>query len=136
MWIYVQKTGQLFHNDEEIACGYSGAGACKNEPDQEDQPGRGPIPSGLYAIEAPKDTLTHGPFVLTLEPHITNVMFGRSGFLIHGDSIKDPGTASKGCIILGALIRRRIWESWDHTLKVIPELVTEDSNHDLGRTRQ
>jgi hypothetical protein len=35
-------------------------------------------------------------------------MCGRDNFLIHGDSIAAPGTASHGCIILNRLARERI----------------------------
>jgi hypothetical protein len=46
-------------------------------------------------------------------------MFGRSGFLMHGDNIRLPGTASEGCIILPRDLREAIWNSADHTLEVI-----------------
>jgi len=127
MWIYIQKTGQLFHNDDEIACGYSGQGECKNDPLAQSKHNFGPIPQGFYQIGPPHDRTDKGPFVLGLIPHDENRMYGRGGFLIHGDSIHEPGTASEGCIILGRAIRQRIWESGDHDLQVIPESVTEDT---------
>ena len=37
---------------------------------------------------------------MPLIPSPTNEMFGRSEFLIHGDSLEHPGAASEGCIIL------------------------------------
>jgi hypothetical protein len=46
-------------------------------------------------------------------------MFGRSGFLIHGDSIIRPGTASRGCIILAREIREQIAASGDADLEVV-----------------
>ena len=103
-----------------LAIGYSGApGIGKNNPVQQDVEDVGPIPQGLYRIQAPVDTVTHGPYVLPLTPDPANEMFGRAGFLIHGDSVVDPGTASKGCIILPRFARQRIWESPDHVLTVV-----------------
>jgi len=64
------------------------------------------------------DTVTHGPYVLPLTPSLNNQMFGRSGFLIHGDSVVNPGTASEGCIILPRAVRQQIWGAGDHVLQV------------------
>lgn len=119
MWIYRQSTGDLSHGEELVASGYSGNGPSKNNPADQGIVDHGPIPQGLYQIYRPRDTEDHGPFVLPLEPHLENNMFGRGGFLIHGDSITNPGTASEGCIILGRAIRERIAESGDNTLQVI-----------------
>jgi len=49
-------------------------------------------------------------------------MCGRSAFLIHGDSIAAPGTASHGCIILARPDRERIAESGVKQLVVVAEL--------------
>ena len=127
MWRYSQKTGELFLDDIHIATGYSGHGDSKNHPADEALHNRGPIPRGDYTILAPRDTVEHGPCVLPLRPDSENKMYGRGGFLIHGDSIKAPGTASLGCIILSRVIRQRIWDSDDHELTVVEkhELVTE-----------
>jgi hypothetical protein len=46
-------------------------------------------------------------------------MFGRTGFLIHGDSLQHPGRASNGCIILPRPIRDRIAASGDDQLTVV-----------------
>jgi hypothetical protein len=46
-------------------------------------------------------------------------MFGRDGFLIHGDSVEHPGTASHGCIIMSRAIREAIAQSDDHELNVV-----------------
>jgi len=45
--------------------------------------------------------------------------FGRDGFLIHGDSVRHPGDASEGCIILPRRFRERIWTSEDTDLEVV-----------------
>ena len=131
MWSYVQKTGQLLHDGEFIATGYSGyddpetGQRGKNDPDLENVPDVGPIPAGSYLIGNPVDTLTHGPFVLPLTPDPANQMFGRSGFLIHGDSVVEPGTASRGCIIMARPVRNQIAASRDGMLRVISGEVQE-----------
>lgn len=119
MWTYEQRSGSMSQDGEPVAVGYSGAGEGKNNPDMQSVPNVGPIPVGLYSIDAPVDTVTHGPFVLRLEPFPANQMFGRAGFLIHGDSVVHPGTASEGCIILGRATREQIWNSGDHQLEVV-----------------
>jgi hypothetical protein len=43
----------------------------------------------------------------------------RTGFLIHGDSIEHPGTASHGCIIMPRAIREAIAQNDDHDLNVV-----------------
>lgn len=132
MWTYVQKTGELLHNGAHEAFGYSGyddpdsGQQGKNNPDLENVHDVGPIPVGSYAIGSPEDTLTHGPFVLPLTPNAANQMFGRAGFLIHGDSVVEPGTASRGCIIMGRPVRNEIAASGDHSLQVISGEADED----------
>lgn len=118
-WTYEQATGEMRQDKELVATGYSGAGICKNDPEAQDVHNMGPIPRGTYEIGEPNDTKTHGPYVLRLTPDPTNEMEGRAGFLIHGDSVVHPGTASEGCIILGKLTRQAIWESGDHQLEVV-----------------
>jgi hypothetical protein len=44
---------------------------------------------------------------------------GRTGFLIHGDSRRNPGNASEGCIILNRSAREAIANSGDATLEVV-----------------
>ncbi len=117
-WTYEQKTGQLSREGANIIRGYSGAGEGKNNPADQEIHNVGPIPRGSYTISGPVDTVTHGPYVLPLTPDPANEMFGRSSFLIHGDSKVDPGNASEGCIIMPRNIRERIWASGDTDLMV------------------
>ena len=49
-WEYRQGSGNLYHNGQLVANGYSGHGAAKNQPDLENQPFEGPIPRGRYTI--------------------------------------------------------------------------------------
>lgn len=119
MWTYQQSTGQLSLNGDLVGIGYSGAGEGKNNPDMEDVHNVGPIPAGGYTIGEPQDTTTHGPYVLRLTPEPDNSCCGRSGFLIHGDSVRAPGTASEGCIIMPRAVRERVWNSGDLDLDVV-----------------
>jgi hypothetical protein len=131
MWTYVQKTGELLRNSQHTEFGYSGfddpetGREGKNNPDLQNVHEVGPIPIGKYVIGSPEDTLTHGPFVLPLVPDASNQMFGRSAFLIHGDSVVWPGTASRGCIIMPRKIRDAIALSRDKVLQVISGEIDE-----------
>lgn len=118
MWTYSQSSGELCRNGEHVGNGYSGAGPGKNNPAMQNIPDVGPIPQGVYSIGKPIASMVHGPFALPLTPYPRNAMFGRSGFLIHGDSLVAPGTASEGCIIMARVIRNQIAASGDFTLTV------------------
>lgn len=117
-WQYQISTGAMSRDGEVVAHGYSGQPECKNDPSKCGIPDKGPIPQGSYTIGHPVDTKTHGPFVLPLTPDPANEMFGRSGFLIHGDSVVAPGTASEGCIIMPRTARDAINKSGDAALVV------------------
>lgn len=120
MITYKISSGTVMRDGTWIGVGYSGQPECKNDPTKCDQKNRGPIPPGRYVIDSPVDTEDHGPFVLPLKPHKDNEMFGRDAFLIHGDSMKNPGTASQGCIILSRAVRETINRNDDRELEVIP----------------
>lgn len=117
-WAYYQASGKLSHDGADVALGYSGAGEGKNNPAAQETHNVGPIPRGNYTISGPHDTVTHGPYVLPLTPDPANEMFGRSAFLIHGDSVVHPGTASEGCIIMPRAVREQVWASGDTSLTV------------------
>lgn len=132
MWTYEVATGRMVDPAKEVVgIGYSGGG-CGTQPSAANNPAAqqiklvGPIPIGMYIIGPPIDTVTHGPYVLGLRPYLTNEMFGRSGFLIHGDSVINPGkmAASDGCIILSRDVRELIGESTDHDLQVVSGILT------------
>ena len=120
MWTYSQSTG-AWHgvSGTVIAYGYSGCGDCKNRPDCQQEKNKGPIPRGKWKIIALFDSPTHGPYCLRLSPLNGTDTLGGDGFLIHGDSVKFPGEASQGCIILPRRIRQYIWESQDIDVEVI-----------------
>jgi hypothetical protein len=121
MWTYQQSTGRLSHDGTFVAFGYSGDAAHRDNPDADHLSNRGPIPRGRYAIGPVIRIASKGPVVIDLEPTLEQRprMHGRGGFLIHGDSIARPGTASQGCIILGRRVREGIVASLDRDLEVV-----------------
>ena len=124
MWTYDQSSGELRHNGELVARGYSGAGAGKNNPAMDHVRATGPIPRGRWLIRAPYNSKRVGPYVLPVwaddgQLDDVHARTRRSAFRIHGDSIRAPGTASKGCIIVGRAVRERIWKSGDRVLEVV-----------------
>jgi type VI secretion system (T6SS) effector TldE1-like protein len=120
MWTYSQSTGELKHNGIHVADGYSGNLLGKNNPMLQMSPDIGPIPRGEYKVGHPHHSHHVGPYAMPLSPKAGTETFGRKSFFIHGDSIKHPGLASKGCIILSPPARHRIWLSGDHDLSVTP----------------
>jgi hypothetical protein len=130
MWRYEQNTGRMFRPDGiMLAAGYSGAwdGAAVGGPNDhrnrsldQGMHALGPIPVGTYDIgDAFDDVPGKGPVAAHLVPHPENAMFGRSGFMIHGDlSAPRSGQASEGCIILPRYAREAIADSDDRVLVV------------------
>lgn len=118
-------SGRLFAAGALIGLGYSGDPDHKNDPGATGLQDEGPIPEGIYQIGPPVDTVTHGPFVLPLSPDYRNEMYGRTGFLMHGDSVVDPGSASKGCIIMPRSVREIVWASGDRILEVVERISTQ-----------
>ena len=100
---YSQLTGDLtctndITGQQYVHCvGYSGIGAGLNNPDAQITPFFGPLPRGDYLVGYP--TNRKGPLTLPLFPAPYNNMYGRNGFLIHGDNRSQNQTASNGCIV-------------------------------------
>jgi len=127
MWTYAQKSGELLLNGQHVASGYSGFDNGKNNPAMQAIPDFGPIPQGEWTITGPPmNTPDHGPYVLRLLPANGTDTFGRTGFLMHGDSIESPGCASHGCIIMARNTREEVWQSGDTSLEVVPEVPIQD----------
>lgn len=127
MWTYAQETGELLQDGQLVATGYSGFETGKNNPAMQAVHDVGPIPEGDWTIGGPPiNTAEHGPFVLMLTPATSTNTFGRSGFLMHGDAVNAPGTASKGCIIMPRTAREQVWNSGDTDLEVVAEFETQD----------
>jgi hypothetical protein len=120
MWIYTQSTGVLlFPDGTTTTTGYSGHGPGKNNPAMQDVVMVGPIPVGWYTIGRLFDSELCGPLCLQLIPAPKNEMFGRSGFLVHGDSRAHEGGASEGCIVIDRLTRMAMSFDSDKTLEVV-----------------
>jgi len=129
MWQYKISTGELSLNGVFRGTGYSGKddgdnvpepGEGKNDPTKVTERGIGPLPPGKYKIGLPHHHPTAGPVTMRLHPQPGTETFGRSGFLIHPDSINAPGTASHGCIVLSRLLRLAIADGGDEDLNVVP----------------
>jgi hypothetical protein len=99
-WVWHQRDGVMTCNGAAYARGYAGRGKGKNNPDMQNVSKTGPLPQGMYRMAGVKDDPKTGPFTIVLEPLAGNEMFGRSAFRIHGDSVRDPGNASEGCICI------------------------------------
>jgi hypothetical protein len=119
MWLWDQSKGELYRDGAFISSGYSGKGRGKNNPSVQNAVGVGPIPQGDWIIGSTYVSKNTGPVTIVLNPAPNTNTFGRSAFRIHGDSIKNPGTASRGCIILPRYVREKISKSSDRKLRVV-----------------
>lgn len=137
-WIYSQSTGSLSYQPpanmgggppQPIGQGYAGYGAGLNNPAMQNVSGSqpnpsGPLPQGTYTIGTQQTNITNSnknlPASMRLTPDPNNQMFGRDGFLIHGDNPAGSSSASEGCPILNRSVRNQIGNSSDTILRVIP----------------
>ncbi len=119
-WVYDVRKKSFTHNGEyKFSAMYAGAEGYKNDHQFEKLSGKGPLPRGKYLITGkPFKHPRAGQYTLRLTPYPGNTMYGRSGFLIHGDSNEHPGEASNGCIVLAPGFRHEIYESGDRELIV------------------
>ncbi|MBY0266581.1 MAG: DUF2778 domain-containing protein [Burkholderiales bacterium] len=106
-------TGQQYLTCDNL---YSGRGIGLNNPAAQNVRNTGPLPQGTYTVGAA--THQRGPQTRPLTPAPSNTMFGRSGFLIHGDNPAQNYTASEGCIITPRSCREAI--PTGETLQVVP----------------
>lgn len=119
MILYSQQRGELTLPDGTVLGGcYSGGGVLgyvgarnqyfRNNPETQSVKDFGPLPQGHYTI-SPAHTIPHlGPVVMALTPALTNTMYGRSGFFIHGDNAAQNFTASDGCIVAPVAVRAAV----------------------------
>jgi len=123
MWTWLQSEGDLWHDGRFVHTGYSGFGEGKNNPAMQEIHGIGPLPKGKYKMKVITENGQWVDYegkkapVIRLFPAAENNMFGRDGFLIHGDN-KDH-TASHGCVIEDHDIRVQIALSGDEDLEVV-----------------
>ena len=95
--VYSIPTGKLYFYGEFVAQGYSGAaGPHRNNVGSIHLRGLGPIPVGDWTVTGWGNS--KGPLTARLTPKRSTKTFGRSAFLIHGDTVS--GDASRGCIVL------------------------------------
>ncbi|MFZ0801766.1 MAG: RHS repeat-associated core domain-containing protein [Terriglobales bacterium] len=128
-WEYSQTTGRMTHvlpdgTKQVVGTGYSGKDEGLNNPKAQDKPNVGPIPQGDWKIGSQKDNVTGQghklPASMRLDPSKDTEVFGRSGFLIHGDNSQQNHSTSNGCIILDRPTRNQIGGSGDNNLTVVP----------------
>jgi len=119
MWRWDQSAGELSLNGAYVSSGYAGKGRGKNNPALQGVKSVGPIPRGKWKMVAVKNSPNTGPFTIVLVPLPGTDTLGRSEFRVHGDSIKSPGTASRGCIILPRKVRERMWSNPERVLEVV-----------------
>lgn len=117
-WQYNQRTGRLTRNGREIGVGYSGRANGLNNPALESIGSTGPIPRGRYRIGTQRLHPTKGPVTMSLTPADHSAL-GRTNFLMHGDSVRHPGNASEGCIVLNRTVRQAVAASGDTELEVV-----------------
>jgi Protein of unknown function (DUF2778) len=119
---YEQSTGILRYGAMYVDRGYAGHPPHVNDSEAQNIPNAGPLPCGLYDIGDAYLDPEKGPLTMRLTPHPENEMFGRSGFMIHGDEVGNPGKqlASDGCMIFAYATRLAIDSVLDKLLQVIP----------------
>ncbi|SHG71340.1 RHS repeat-associated core domain-containing protein [Fibrobacter sp. UWCM] len=140
LWEYAQNSGKLTYIDDKTgvrtlkAIGYAGKGLGKNNANWDNIrggkniPNSGPLPAGKYTFGPMIENYITSrgvslPFTMQLIPDPENEMFGRSGFLAHGDN--STHTASDGCLIFDRAMRKAIDESGDRALQVVPDAVED-----------
>ncbi len=107
---------------------HAGHGQGVNNPanqainEDQDQQNAGPLPRGTYTIGKQQDNVTgigrmlYGSMRLTPDPG--NEMFGRGGFLMHGDNAAHNQTASEGCAVLPPPARDIVGQSGINAMHV------------------
>lgn len=119
MWTFNSANGNLSHNGALVGNGYSGHEDGYLNPIMSHVHNLGPIPSGYWRIgEFFDDPGGKGPIVTQLTPDADTEVFGRAGFMIHGDNREFNHSASHGCIILQRSLREQIRDSGDTQLFV------------------
>ena len=123
-WTFEIPTGKYYDpQGNYISTGYAGHGVGVDNIADEDIPDEGPIPEGTYQMGPWFNDPEKGPIVchLTPEPGVND--YGRSSFMVHGDSIKNPGQASLGCAVADHATRLAMSQSEDQILSVVRQFV-------------
>nr|QJB20414.1 MAG: hypothetical protein [Microvirus sp.] len=115
------STGELYHpSGNMVWSGYAGFQQFANDPAAVMMKSRGPLPPGVYTLGKAVIHPRLGPQAIPLVPDEGNVMFGRSGFYIHGDNSRGDRSGSHGCIILPRAARNMLATSPVRQIKVVP----------------
>jgi RHS repeat-associated protein len=129
---FSQSTGHLRCIDDVTgrriadADGYAGNGPGRNNPDLQDVPFVGPIPTGVYDMLPAWNSPTTGPITIPLRYRGPRGEFppNRSPdmFRIHPANPAHPDDSSKGCIIANKNARKKIADQCGGTgsLTVVP----------------
>ena len=104
-WGIFTVPGEAPGAEKLVGYGYSGAVMALNDIHKSNIEMVGPLPAGTYVIENVYDDSRRGNHTCVLRPHPDNKMYGRSGFLIHGDTLSESHNASDGCIITTFAVR-------------------------------
>ena len=78
----------------------------------------GPILQGRYTVGRQFHSSVTGPGAMRLAPNPGTQTYGRKDFEMHGDSIRHPGEASEGCIIMPPAVRKLVDALPDSTLTI------------------
>ncbi|MDQ7836613.1 MAG: DUF2778 domain-containing protein [Humidesulfovibrio sp.] len=128
--IYNQSDGRLMDMDDRlVGKGYSGAPGHVNNPDHQNEVGKGVIPEGTWTIgeviSDSKQSRGKGENLIKLEPDPATAerirAMGRdpNTFYIHADNRKNNQTASEGCIIMDKNERKAIRELQGAKIRVV-----------------
>lgn len=123
---YEQESGRLYlidglcGSEYYLGTGYAGSPEGLNNPSMQGRADIGPIPEGLYRIEAMQNNRTGSGTMLAdsmrLTP-LTPLAGGRSGFLIHSDY--NNWRSSQGCICTPLNVRQAISNTGVNRLQVV-----------------
>lgn len=85
----------------------------------------GPIPPGAWVMtelyndtKTGEDTIRLAPADVKTRAYVTSLGRDPESFRLHGDSIKQPGHGSEGCIVAPLAVRMLVWHSGDRALVV------------------
>lgn len=121
-WLYVQRTGHLYRPDgRRLTTAYAGHAEGVNNPAMQDRKNIGPLPCGLYRIDANIPGTDMGPIAIDLHPDRTNEMHGRGGFFCHLDTKERNHSASAGCIVMERAPLLEIEAAKGQTIQVVAE---------------